>query len=268
MTQTPTLLPDSLFSSRSFAWSIAAASAFCLLGCGEEGSGIIVEKSRSLEAYDRISVEDGFEVSVIMGDEYRLRVWVDDNLVDYVRVNQEGDEVHLDMDDAWFHHATLRAEFTLPELAGVELQDGSEFSAEDLVLAKNLSLSTEDGSRLELIAREDEQLENLNISSSDGSQILAHAEAQATIAEVKDGSEVILNGKGTLLDAEVRDGASFQAKLFPVEQFSFHGSDGAELTATVNREARGELSDGSRLTLYGAAELEADVNDASEIDRK
>src|SRR5690606_13742882 len=98
--------------------------------------------------------------------------------------------------------------------------------------------------------------------------VVVDAIAKTTTATVQDGSEVILKGKGDLLDAEVSDGATFQARLFPVDRFSFHGSDGAELTATVSDEARGELHDGSLLTLYGEAELQADLNDGSKVQRK
>ncbi len=269
MTRFRKFVPNSSAFSRSLAWLVVTASvSFGSVGCGEVGSGVIVEKTRSLDSYDHISVEEGFEVSVVMADEYRLRVWADDNLVDSVHVHQDGHEVHLDMDEGWFHDATLRAEFTLPQLAGVELEDGSELSSDDLVFANSLTIDVKDGSSLELSARKGEELENLAIESQDGSEVLLNLEAETTTAVIRDGSEVTLKGKGSLLDAEVRDGATLNAQLFPVNGLSFVGRDGAELTVNVSREARGELHDGSLLRLYGDAEFDADLHDGSEVDRK
>lgn len=89
--------------ARHFFVGIAAAALTAcgvvkLPGSGIDGSGKIVVDARTVPAFDRVSVEDEFDVEVAVGPAAAVEVTGDDNLLPHVRTEVRGGTLHVETD--------------------------------------------------------------------------------------------------------------------------------------------------------------------------
>jgi hypothetical protein len=102
------------------------------------GSGNLVSRSFDLDDFSKINADVVAQVEVTRGDAYSVKVEVDDNLEPRLRVSVTGDTLYINLTDAAYSKATLRAQVTMPKLTGVTLNGAStltgELAGEDLAL--------------------------------------------------------------------------------------------------------------------------------------
>ncbi len=90
------------------------------------GSGTIVEKEHTVEPFERLVVGSIMQVTVKMGEQPRIVVRADDNLVDRVQVTQSGKEVTVSLEpNLRVRRASISVEVTTPELQQLTLRGAS-----------------------------------------------------------------------------------------------------------------------------------------------
>lgn len=94
------------------------------------GSGNVVSRDFDLAGFDKVDVSHGFMVDIRQGDDFSVVVGIDDNLVEYLRVEKQGSALEIGLDSSRKHisydlttHGTVA--ITMPELAGLELSGAS-----------------------------------------------------------------------------------------------------------------------------------------------
>lgn len=94
-----------------------------LAGCGfVSGSGKPVTKLLHLGGYSRVEVGSAFQVRIGRADDYAVNVTLDDNLLQYLEAEVNGDTLHLGLQDGnSYNDVTLKAVVVLPRLAAVQL---------------------------------------------------------------------------------------------------------------------------------------------------
>ncbi len=199
-----------------------------LSGCGwipMQGSGNIMTQGFDLTDFDKVDVSHAFTVNISQGDTFSVVVSIDDNLVEYLRVEKSGSTLKIgvapDRDYA-STHAT--AEVTMPELTGLEMSGGSQGTITGFTSTKPLAV-------------------DLSGASSLGGDI----EAGDARFEVSGGSDLTLTGSGQDLTVEAAGASEVGLADFPV--------------ADANVLARG----GSRLTVNASGTLNVDASGASHV---
>lgn len=237
-------------------------------GCGPSGSGILVEEEHTLEVYDSIVLANGFEGRVVMGDKYSVLITADDNVIEHVRVEYADGEVFVDFDKDSYRDATLKAEFTLPQVASIVVEDGSTMSAKGVEVEDNLALTTRDGSGLTFSLADDQSLKTLKLVVVDGSDIDFEGQSEVAKVTLEDGATLDMAGSGSTMDLSMHDGSSLNAKEYAVEELDCSLYDGASAKVRVSEEAKGSLKDGSTLELWGDASTRISVSDGSSLKHK
>jgi hypothetical protein len=191
-------------------------------GCGllgEEGSGVLVTRTIQVPAQiERVEVGDTFRATVRAGAVTPTgEITIDDNLVDRLRVEVDGDTLRLDIDGR-VRDATLRAEIGLVHLRRIGVSGASQVRVEGKVT------------------------DDLTIEASGASEVtLDSGELDELVLDVSGASRVSA-GAGTVghLRADV-SGASHVA-LFGVEadeaKVDVSGASGLEVTILDRLEAR------------------------------
>lgn len=246
---------------------LLASSFFCILasGCGPSGSGILVDEEHSFDAYDSIVLANGFEGSIVIGDAFSVRITADDNLIDFVHTHYLDGEVLVEFDKNSYRDATLRAEFTLPRVASIVVEDGSSMDARGVAAEDRVELTARDGSEMSFSLSGDQVLERLTVVAVDGASLDFEGHSEVANLTLEDGSSVDMEGGGTSMDLTMRDGSSLSAKDYPVEELNCSLSDGASAKVRVSEEAEGSLNDGSSLEIWGDGRSNIDVSDGSSI---
>lgn len=237
------------------------------IGCAVTGSGLIQEEIHELPSYDSISLGDGFSGTIVIGETFGLTIRADDNLLNYVRIEQENGQLSVHLDDISHRQSTLEAVFTMPRLARLELNGRSRFDARGIALNETLSLAAYGGSELSLHSAGHQSLNYLSLTSSGGSTCSVTAYAQETLVEVSGGGRNKLQGNSERMTLYLDEKSSLDAGRYPTPELSFRLSSGSQATVAVHERAKGRLFGASRLAIHGNAQVDAEATESSRIER-
>ena len=116
-----------------------------LLGCrfsGVRGSGDLVEDTRTFESFSALEISGAYEVIVIMGDEYKVRISADDNLIPLIRTKVTGSTLKIYSKKNLRPREEIVITVTTKELETIESSGASEITATDIDCGKfSVSLS-------------------------------------------------------------------------------------------------------------------------------
>jgi hypothetical protein len=102
-----------------------------LVGCAQvtvTGSGNIITQEEAITGFDQVSVQQSFDVSISQGEEYKVVISVDDNVVQYLDVRKDGNTLKIRLDPNRSYSiiaATMEAEVVMPEITALELSGAS-----------------------------------------------------------------------------------------------------------------------------------------------
>ncbi len=83
----------------------------------------------------------GFRVEITESSTFSVRVTVDDNIVDRLRVTKTGGTLSIALDPGIYTFMSLRAVVTMPDIEGLDLSGGSRGSISGFVGLASLDLS-------------------------------------------------------------------------------------------------------------------------------
>jgi len=234
----------------------AGALALFVAGCADGpviGSGDVVTKTYDFRDFTRIEVTDSFEVEISRGDEFKVEVTVDDNLVDRLRVEQSGDTVKIGMETGLsFGTATRRAVVVLPRVEGVNLSGASKAAVIGFDGRQDLDLTVSGASNLALtdIQAGDTVFDISGASKVAGDLISADVRMKASGA-----SQIQLQGSGQDSELEASGASKLMLRGFEVETADVVLSGASNGTVTVSRTIDANLSGASSLTYSGDASV-------------
>ncbi|HET9672798.1 MAG TPA: DUF2807 domain-containing protein [Actinomycetota bacterium] len=198
------------------ALAVAVATSGCAL-FGEEGSGVLVTRRlRVPTEIRRIELGDAFHATIRLGVAApRGEIRIDDNLVDRLRVEVDGDTLAIDLDGA-VRNATLRAELDVTGLRELGVSGASRAVVEGDV-TDDLTVGASGASRVEI-----------------GSVAL-----DELVLDVSGASEVAMAGSAEHVDAEVSGASTLALTGLEAEdvRLDLSGASSAEVTALDRLEA-------------------------------
>jgi len=108
-------------------FAFIGAAAMTVASCGVvTGSGTTVTRDLDLGGFSKVEVRSGFEVRVTRAETHAVSLRVDDNVVEYLDVEVDGDTLRLGLDAGTsYRDATLTAVVELPALEALELSGAS-----------------------------------------------------------------------------------------------------------------------------------------------
>ena len=221
-----------MFTKTSFRAVPLLAGLLLLIGCSSllgnfvTGSGNPVTQEFDFSDFTEVSIENAFAGTITRGDDYRVVVTVDDNLVDRLKVEQNGNRVTIGFNEATaVTNADLTSEITLPALSGLEVSGASQAQIAGFTGDDELNIEASGASRVEG-----------DISSGD-------ADLRATGA-----STVRLIGAGANLSGEAS------------------GASTLDLTDFVTADADVTASGASHIIVNTTGRLDAEASGASNVD--
>jgi hypothetical protein len=149
-----------------FSYAFGFVGFFPGIG-GLTGSGTPVTETMSISGFTSVSAAMGFRVEISESSTFSVRVTVDDNVVDKLRVTKTGDTLSIALDPGIYTFMSLRAVVTMPEIEGLELSGGSRGSISGFVGLASLNLELSGGSHVEA----DGSAIDLTVDASGGSTL-------------------------------------------------------------------------------------------------
>jgi len=194
-------------------------------GPSMSGSGNIIDREFDLQGFTVVNVGNGFHVEIAQGSDYRVTVSIDDNVLDRLVVQKDGDRLKIGLKPGSYTNLNLDAVITTPTLNGVELSGGSHCDVTGVSSSNDFSVVLSDGSHVVIIG----SAGDLRVDASDGSRIdLSRFEVASAMVVFSDGSNgsVYVDVK---LDVDLSDGSHLDYYGDPVLG-TIDLSDGSTIT--------------------------------------
>ena len=188
--------------------SVLLVIATLLAGCGglvsRTGSGNVVTQEEAITGFDKLDVNQGFQVDVSQGDSFSVVIRVDENLVEDLQVVKEGSTLKISLKPGRSYNlenVTLEADVTMPELTGADLAGGSHLRGD--VETGDVTFNLSGGSHLTLSG----SAGDLTIDTDGGSHAkLANLAVVDASVNARGGSHATVNPSGRL-DAVAKGGS-------------------------------------------------------------
>jgi hypothetical protein len=194
---------------------------------GVIGSGTPVTETKSITGFTSVSAAMGFRVEITEASTYSVRVTVDDNVVDKLRVTKIGDTLSIALDPGIYTLMSLKAVVTMPDIEGLELSGGSRGSISGFVGLASLDLELSGGSHVDAegsagdltvdasggstLDFKDFPVHDANIGFSGGSSGTISLDGTLD-ADVSGGSRLWYIGNPTLGNIDTSGGSTVQKK--------------------------------------------------------
>jgi hypothetical protein len=238
---------------RVLSWLIAlvvSASTFLVLtGCGGwvTGSGKVETREMNFTDFTALDIDSAFEVDITQDDAYRVTITTDDNLFDYVNVNQSGKTLHIGLKQPYAYMRTTRkATITMPALQQLELSGASRAKVSGFIATSPLEMDISGASK------------------ASGSLKMADGKF-----EVSGASTLELSGAGQNLSLEISGASTLKLGEFTAAKAVVNVSGASRATVNVTGRLDAEVSGASTLTYLGNPTLgDIEVTGASTLHRK
>lgn len=101
-------------------------------GPGIKGSGKMARDVRSVKPFKRVRISGGFEVLYQSGQEYRVDLSGDDNIIPWISSNVSGDELLLTTKKSFTTQSGIKIVVTAPTLQALTLDGSADVTLNDL----------------------------------------------------------------------------------------------------------------------------------------
>ncbi len=192
------------------------------------GSGNLVSQEKALSGFDRVETGFAFNVTILKGEGFSVVVSADDNLADYLQVDKVGSTLRIGLKPGYAYdipQATMQAQVTMPELAGLRLGESSH--------------ATLSGFR---------SVEAFEAELSGSSSLRGELEADASTFALSGSTYVKLAGSGRNLSLEACGNSTIDLSDYRVEDAALRASCAS--TALVNVRGRLDVDASQNARVY------------------
>ena len=240
------------------------------VGCGSSSGGEVVgtsgvtTKAFDLSGFTAVRVDNDCSATVSRGDAFKVSVTVNENLVQYLQVEVKGDTLHIGLDTAKkYRLADLRAEITMPSIAGAEASGASDAYLTDFSSTDALSLKASGASQLSL---RDVKAGAVTFDGSGASRIEGSLACDDLSGVVSGASTATMAGSASTATLEGSGASKVLMNQFMVKNLTVTLSGASQGAVRATAKIDVDLSGASKLDYYGTARLgKASVTGVSQI---
>lgn len=172
-----------------------------------KGSGVTKVEKREVSGFKKIEVSGAIEVEVTAQKDFSVDVEADDNLLEYVKTEVDGETLKIYTKSRIWKHNKIRVTISMPELTETEVSGASKITANN-IKTDSFKIDVSGASKIDLNG----EANNLKIESSGASKINAEnlKVANANV-DVSGASNITVNAT-----EEVQAEASGASKVYYV----------------------------------------------------
>jgi hypothetical protein len=236
-------------------------------GCGAtlqlitaEGSGNVITREVQVEGFDKVRIQNQFKARITKGDEFRVTVRVDDNLVQDLDIGESGTrivvggnvmrnrtlDIRLQADRSYtLRNVTLEVDIVTPDLTQIDASGASEVKL----------VGFESG-------------EDLTLKGSGASNISGEITADTLSIDVSGASKVRLSGAADHISIRASGASTADLRGVPAITAEVDSSGASRLHVNVTDSLDAVASGASHITYQGSGHLDySDTSGAAKISR-
>lgn len=221
--------------------TIALALALVLSSCGfnlnldnfgsaKKGSGVVVEETREItNEFTTVHASEGINVYVTQGNEFKISVEADDNLIDLIATEVKNGKLKIHAIEN-LGNGTKKVFVSLPEVTGLLSSSGAHLTAQNTITATNLLLD-----------------------ASSGAHINAETAADKLEIDASSGANIDVSGTASNVYVDGSSGANVIGKNLMTQECRAEASSGANININVSESLTADASSGGNISYTGNA---------------
>ena len=217
------------------------------------GSGNLVTVEPNVLGFTAIQVGGGFSVGIAHSASYSVKITADDNVIDHILVSNTGGTLGISLESGSYTMVTLKAEITMPSIAGIDLSGGTTGTLSGFENQNALTVMLSGGSVLHI---PEISVTNLTFDLSGGSRTDGTANAVSNAHFIlSGGSSATLHGNAANMLIDSIGGSNLNLFEFMVHNANVTMSGGGTANINLDGKLNADLNGGSRIIYDGTPEL-------------
>lgn len=217
------------------------------------GSGKIQTKTYEFADFSHITISHAFKFDITASDVYSLSITADDNLFQFMTINQISDTLIIDLDPTYSYlNTTETGKISLPDLKSLSISGASQANISGFS-STHSAIFTCSGASILNIADLISGDTTFDVSGA------AKVSGKANIGNVKftlaSAGNVTLDGTATTASIDASGGSQLSLSNFPVTNASVVLSGGSTANINVSGKLDVDMSGGSQLYYSGKPNL-------------
>lgn len=225
-------------------------SSCIFLGPPIKGNGNVTEENRKVKDFEKIEVSRGMNVYISQGDQTKVVVKADENLMEYIETRFEGERLIVTAKANIRQAKSKKVFVTTPKISEIKSSSGSNVYTENKIISKSLELDASSGSNMTLEIK----AENIDASASSGSNLKLQTDVENIETSASAGSNIRVKGSTNAFSGKVSSGANIKAEELTSQNCEAQAGSGGNIWITVNKELSAKVSSGGNVFYYGDAE--------------
>ncbi len=206
-------------------------------------------ETRNLKDFHAVKVSSGIDLYITMGDEEKVKVVADDELIDRIITEVKDGTLEIYMKNNNFFNWSFNSKSRKVYISVKELNEIHASSGSDVVSDNTL------------------KGESLDVKASSGSDVTLDIVYKNFSLDTSSGSDAKISGKTKNFTAEASSGSDIKAKDLESVICKVKVSSGSDATVTVSDELHAKASSGGDVVYYGSPQTK-DIEESSGGDVK
>lgn len=210
------------------------------------GNKNVITQDRSVTSFHAIKVSGGIDVELSQGNELKLQVEADENLVALIRTEVKNGVLNIYHEDNINNAKTLKVHVTFKQLDAITASGGC-----DIVSKQKLSFGM------------------LKVNLSGGCDLTLNCKADNLVFTNSGGCDTKLTGEATNCTFSTSGGCDVDAKEFYLKNCTISASGGSDVLVNASGELTMEATGASDITYYGnPAKVSKSAHGGSDINSR
>ena len=112
------------------------------------GSGHIVTEEKDFSGFTVVDVENILKIEIVQSDSFSVAFTGNDNILDRIKVSKDDETLKIRLERHRFHHVSLEATITMPDLSGLNVDGLSNVTVTGFKSSQDFKLDISGASTL------------------------------------------------------------------------------------------------------------------------
>ena len=192
------------------------------------GNGIVKTQDRQLSSFNAIKVSGGIDVELSQGNEPKLQVEADENLLVLIHTELNNGVLNIYHDENIQKSKTMKIHLTFKQLDAITASGGCDIESKH-----KLNFTT------------------LKMDLTGGCDIKLECKTDNLVCKQNGGCDVVLNGEAHQGTFDVSGGSDVKASAFLLKECTIDASGGSDVSVNVTSELTAKATGASDIIYYG-----------------
>ncbi len=197
------------------------------------GNGEVIKETRKVVSFDGIKASTGINVYLFQGDEEKVVVEADENIIECIITEVKGSTLKCYVDCNIRRATKMNVYVNYKSLNSISANSGSDVYGETM-------LSTD----------------QLNINVNSGADVKVKIDAKEVFCDVSSGSDATIEGTTDYFKGRASSGADIKALGLKAKTCDLNSSSAGDIRVTVTEKVIADASSGGDIIYSGNPEIE------------